>query len=118
MEFHALAFEGPDGYAKAGGIASRIGGLTQAIARAGHDAHLWFVGDPRLPPRETRERVELHRWCQWISAHHPHGVYDGEEGKRRDFSRSLPPALADHRLLRSLQQGGRAVFLAEEWHTA
>ena len=117
-QFHALAFEGPDPYARAGGIASRIGDLAREVALAGHESHLWFVGDPRLASRELRDGVELHRWCQWISAHHPAGVYDGEEGKRRDYSRSLPPALVDPRCVRSLEQGGRAVFLAEEWHTA
>lgn len=31
MPFHVLAFAGPDPYAQAGGIASRITGLTQAL---------------------------------------------------------------------------------------
>lgn len=118
LQFHALAFEGPDPYARAGGIASRIGGLSQAIGQAGFESHLWFVGDPRLPARESWGEVELHRWCQWISAHHPVGVYDGEEGKRRDFSRSLPPALCERHLHGPLERGGLAVVLAEEWHTA
>jgi len=43
-------------------------------------------------PREGRcdGRLVLHRWCQWISAYHPGGVYDGEEGKLRDFTASAP----------------------------
>lgn len=31
MQFHVLSFEGPDAYARAGGIASRVTGLTQAL---------------------------------------------------------------------------------------
>lgn len=117
MQFHLLAFEGPDDYARAGGIATRVRGLAQALADGGFDTHLWFVGDPHLPGHETRDRLHLHRWCQWISRYHPAGVYDGEEGKHRDYVRSLPPVLLQA-LLPALQAGERAVVLAEEWHTA
>jgi glycosyltransferase involved in cell wall biosynthesis len=112
-----LSFECPDPYARAGGIASRIGGLSEALAGAGLDTHLWFVGDPALPGHERRDGVWLHRWCQWISRHHPGGVYDGEEGKRADYAASLPPFLLREALLPHLRRGGRAVVLAEEWHT-
>jgi glycosyltransferase involved in cell wall biosynthesis len=117
MQFHLLSFEGPDEYARAGGIASRITGLSEALAAAGFETHLWFVGDPHLPGHETREQLRLHRWCQWISHYHPAGVYDGEEGKRADYAASLPPFLFREALLPHLQRGGRAVVLAEEWHT-
>jgi hypothetical protein len=93
VQFHVLSFEGPDTYARAGGIATRVSGLAQALADADFDTHLWFIGDPELPGHETQERLHLHRWCQWISRHHPAGVYDGEEGKRLDYARSLPPFL-------------------------
>ena len=117
MQFHILSFEGPDGYARAGGIASRITGLSEALAEAGFETHLWFVGDPHLPGHESRGQLALHRWCQWISHYHPAGVYDGEEGKRADYAASLPPFLLREVLLPHLQRGGRAVVLAEEWHT-
>jgi glycosyltransferase involved in cell wall biosynthesis len=117
MQFHLLCFEGPDEYARAGGLASRITGLSEALAAAGFETHLWFVGDPRLPGHETRGQLRLHRWCQWISHYHPAGVYDGEEGKRADYAASLPPFLLRQVLLPHLQGGGRAVVLAEEWHT-
>lgn len=117
MQFHLLAFEGPDAYAQAGGIASRITGLAQALAETGFETHLWFVGDPDLPGCETRDQLRLHRWCQWISRYHPAGVYDGEEGKRVDYVTSLPPFLFQEVLLPHLQQGNRATVLAEEWHT-
>jgi glycosyltransferase involved in cell wall biosynthesis len=76
------------------------------------------VGDPERPGHEAREALHLHRWCQWLSAHHPAGVYDGEEGKQRDFDASLPPFLLREVLAPHLRAGGRAVVLAEEWHTA
>ena len=53
-QFHLLSFEGPDGYARAGGIASRITGLSEALAEVGFETHLWFVGDPSLAGREKR----------------------------------------------------------------
>lgn len=117
-QFHILSFEGPDSYARAGGIASRVSGLSEALVDAGFDTHLWFVGDPNLPGHETHGQFRLHRWCQWISHYHPGGVYDGEEGKRADFARSLPPFLLQEVLLPSLREtGGHAVILAEEWQT-
>lgn len=118
MQFHVLSFEGPDGYARAGGIASRIDGLTRALAALGYETHLWFVGDPERAGHEQIGSLHLHRWCQWISRHHPGGVYDGEEHKRDDFVRSLPPFLLEEVLQPHLAAGGEAVILAEEWQTA
>jgi len=117
MQFHLLAFEGPDEYARAGGLASRTTGLVHALADAGFESHLWFVGDPDLPGHETHDQLRLHRWCQWLSRYHPMGVYDGEEDKQADYAASLPPFLLQEVLLPHLRRGGRAVILAEEWHT-
>jgi glycosyltransferase involved in cell wall biosynthesis len=117
MHFHILSFEGPDPYAQAGGIASRVTGLAQALAHEGFDTHLWFVGAPELPGHEVHDCLQLHRWCQWISRYHPDGVYDGEEGKYVDYATSLPPYLCQEVLLPHLTGGGKAVILAEEWHT-
>jgi glycosyltransferase involved in cell wall biosynthesis len=117
LQFHILSFEGPDSYAQAGGIASRVTGLAQALADTGLETHLWFVGDPELPGHETRDFLQLHRWCQWISRYHTAGVYDGEEGKRADYAASLPPYLCQDMLLPHLLGGGQAAILAEEWHT-
>ena len=103
MQIHILSFEGPDHYARASGLATRMTGVAQALAKAGYETHLWFVGDPDLPGHETQEQLHLHRWCQWISRYHPAGVYDGEEGKRSDYAASLPPFL--------LQETGVAVQL-------
>ncbi len=117
FSFHVLSFEGPDAYCRAGGIATRICGLSEALAESGFPTHLWFVGDPDLPGHELRGSLELHRWCQWISRYHPGGVYDGEEAKRRDYVSSLPPYLLDQVLRPALRGGQRAAIFAEEWHT-
>lgn len=114
--FHLLSFEGPDPYARAGGIATRITGLAQALAAAGGETHLWYVGDPALPGNDHDGLLQLHRWCQWISRYHPGGVYDGEDGKCRDYAASLPPVLLEQ-ILPALARGKRVVVLAEEWHT-
>jgi hypothetical protein len=117
MQFHLLSFEGPDDYARAGGVATRVTGLAQALAGAGHDTHLWFIGDPLLQGHEDRDQLHLHRWCQWIGRYHPGGVYDGEEGKRLDYAASLPPFLLEEVLAPALDAGEQVVILAEEWHT-
>jgi len=118
IQFHVLSFEGPDAYSRAGGLATRISGLTDALADADFETHLWFVGDPSLPGSEARGQLHLHRWCQWISRYHPGGVYDGEEGKRSDFASSLPPHLVREVLLpRVRDNAGQAIILADEWQT-
>jgi glycosyltransferase involved in cell wall biosynthesis len=116
--FHILSFEGPDRYSRAGGIATRITGLSEALASRDQQTHLWFVGDPALPGVERHGALALHRWCQWISEHHPGGVYDGEDAKSRDYAASLPPFLMETELRPRLEAGEHAVVLAEEWHTA
>ncbi len=117
MQFHVLSFEGPDAYSRVGGIATRVEGLTETLAAAGNDTQLWFIGDPDLPGHEFRNSVQLHRWAQWVSRHHPGGAYDGELGKSAEFARSLPPYLVDEFLMPRVRQGRRAVVLAEEWQT-
>lgn len=117
MQCHLLSFEGPDAYAEAGGLASRIKGLSNALVQAGFETHLWFVGDPQLPGYEKRAGLHLHRWCQWISQYHPIGVYDGEEGKHSDYASSLPPYLLTRVLSSALIKGESFLVMAEEWHT-
>ena len=91
MQIHLLSFEGPDPYAQAGGLGTRINGLTDTLVEQGHQVHLWFVGDPDLPGHEERDGLHLHRWCQWMSRYHRNGVYDGEQDKVNDYAKSLPP---------------------------
>jgi hypothetical protein len=117
MEFHILSFEGPDAYARAGGLASRVEGLALSLTEHGFETHLWFIGDPEAPGEEFWQGVHLHRWCQWISRQEPAGVYAGEEWKRHEYGTSLPPRLLQLQE-RRLRQGGEAVVLAEEWQTA
>lgn len=118
MQFHVLSFEGPDAYSLAGGLGTRVIGLTGALASMGHEVHLWFVGDPDLPGHETRGNLHLHRWCQWLSAKHRGGVYEADDAKSHDYNASLPPRLFHDVLAPHLRAGGRATILAEEWQTA
>jgi glycosyltransferase involved in cell wall biosynthesis len=117
VQFHVLSFEGPDAYARIGGLETRVSGLCQALTEAGHDTHLWFVGAAEAPAHERRQGVSLHRWCQWISRYHPVGVYDGEHAKVPDYASSLPPYLLAEHLRPHLLAGGHAVVMAEEWQT-
>lgn len=117
-QFHVLSFEGPDRYSRAGGLATRVEGLSETLASLGFETHLWFIGDPDLAGHEKRGLLHLHRWAQWVSRHHPGGVYDGEWGKWSETARTLPPYLAQETLFPHLRRGGRVVILAEEWQTA
>jgi hypothetical protein len=90
--FVVLSFEGPDRYSLAGGLGARVSNLSQCLGR-NYDTHLFFVGDPKCQGEEAQPdtKLTLHRWCQWISAYNPNGVYQGENEKVEDFSRSIPP---------------------------
>src|SRR5947209_2553275 len=97
-EFVVLSFEGPDPYCRAGGLGVRATELTRALAERGFTTHFYFVGDPVAPGEERLPGLSLtyHRWCQWLSRHHPAGVYDGERAKLDDFRASIPPRLLEH----------------------
>lgn len=114
-----VAFEGPDRYAFVGGLATRMNDLAAALVARGHTVRHLFVGDPTLPHLEEREdgRLVLERWSQWISSYHPKDVYDGEEGKYLDFSRTVPPRLAEV-VADNDARGERTVLLFEDWQTA
>src|SRR5207244_9265024 len=73
----------------------------------------------KLPAREQRSegRLVLERWSQWISVFHKDEVYDGEDGKWRDFSRTVPPHVADL-VAASASEVRRTVLLVEDWQTA
>ena len=118
--FVLLSFEGPDVYSMAGGLGTRVKGLSRSLARLGYPTYLYFCGDPDLPGEEALEggRLQLRRWCQWISAQHRGGVYDGEEGKVRDWNYSLPPSVVDIVIGPAVADGKRVVVLGEEWHTS
>lgn len=118
--FALLSFEGPDVYSQAGGLGVRMKGLSRSLARRGFTTYLYFFGDPDLPSEETVEGGNLHlrRWGQWISTHHRGGVYDGEEGKVRDWNYSLPPSLMERVIEPATAAGKQVVILGEEWHTS
>ena len=114
-----VAFEGPDRYSFVGGLATRMNDLAAALVDRGYTVRHLFVGDPNAPHVEERMdgRLILERWCQWISAYHPKDVYDGEDGKWRDFSRTVPPHLVDV-IAAAAARGQRTVVLFEDWQTA
>lgn len=118
--FVILSFEGPDVYSQAGGLGVRVKGLSRELARLGYQTYLYFCGDPDLPSEEDLEEGRLHyrRWCQWISALHRGGVYDGEEGKIRDWNQSLPAHVIDTVITPAVAAGAYVVLLGEEWHTS
>jgi len=118
--FVLLSFEGPDPYSRAGGLGARVSGLARALAEEGYETHLFFVGSPELAGHETAcgGKLHLHRWCQWISRYHAGGVYDGEEGKLQDWTRSLPAWLETHLLPALIDTHRPVVVIGEEWHTS
>ncbi|MCL4545633.1 MAG: glycosyltransferase family 4 protein, partial [Chloroflexi bacterium] len=101
-------------------LGTRVTELAQALAEGGFRTHLFFVGDPHLPGEEhlVDDKLIYHRWCQWLSIYHPNGVYDGEEGKLRDFSQSAPHYIVREIARPAVRSGKVLVVLAEEWHTA
>jgi glycosyltransferase involved in cell wall biosynthesis len=118
--FVILSFEGPDVYSQAGGLGVRVKGLSRALAGLGYQTYLYFCGDPDLPGSEDLEAGRLHhrRWSQWISARHRGGVYDGEDGKIRDWNSSLPASLIEDVIGPATAAGHMVVIMGEEWHTS
>jgi glycosyltransferase involved in cell wall biosynthesis len=113
-----LSFEGPDRYSSIGGLGTRETAFARALGDAEVETTLFFVGDPALPAVEAfSPGVTLRRWCQWVSAYHPYGVYDGEEGKVNEFTSSVPPFVADQIVGPARERGERVLVVAEEWQT-
>jgi hypothetical protein len=115
-----LCFEGSDPYAVAGCLGVRVDQLARTLATTGFSTHLFFVGDPALPGEEVRQggRLILHRWCQWISAYYPTGVYAGEAEKLYDFNESIPSFVKERVITPAVAKGKLVVVLGEEWQTA
>jgi len=115
-----VAFEGPDRYSFVGGLATRMNDLAQALVARGHRVRHIFMGDPHLAATEERldGNLVLERWSQWISAHHPTDVYDGEEGKRSDLTASVPAHLVEDIVAPAAADGRRVSILFEDWQTA
>ncbi|MGA8534849.1 MAG: glycosyltransferase family 4 protein [Candidatus Tumulicola sp.] len=114
-----LAFEGPDPYSLVGGLGTRVTELSAALAAAGIRTTLVFVGDPqRAAVERPADNLEYRRWCQWISAYHPGGVYDGEWGKRADFEASVPSFVVDSIVEPASQRNESVLVIAEDWQTA
>jgi glycosyltransferase involved in cell wall biosynthesis len=119
LQFVLLSFEGPDQYSLAGGLGVRMKELGLELARQGFTTHHIFVGDPNQPVRsEPLPNLTLHRWCQWLSAHYPDGVYAGEEAKLSDWNNTLPSFVTSELVRPAARAGMLTAVLAEEWHTA
>jgi glycosyltransferase involved in cell wall biosynthesis len=120
VTFLILSLEGPDPYSHAGGLGSRVDGLSKALSKMGFDTHLFFIGDPNRPGYEVINdgTMHLHRWWQWISRYHPAGVYDGEEAKLNDWNSSLPYWMVSNIISELTSSGSELVVMAEEWQTA
>jgi glycosyltransferase involved in cell wall biosynthesis len=115
-----LSFEGPDLYSLAGGLGVRVSNLAKELAFQGFTTHIFYVGDSDLPGLEYQMdgRLVLHRWCQWISKYHHLGVYDGEEGKVRDYANSVPRFICQEIAKPAAAAGKQLIVLAEDWQTA
>jgi glycosyltransferase involved in cell wall biosynthesis len=114
-----LSFEGPDPYSLVGGLGTRVTELSAALAASGIETTLLFVGDPNRPAIERpADRLTYRRWCQWISAHHPGSVYDGEWSKIPDYTRSVAPAVVDEIVRPALARGEKVLVIAEDWQTS
>lgn len=113
-----ISFEGPDRYSMVGGLGVRVTELSNALGQAGVQTDLIFVGDPKLPAIEERANVRLRRWGQWLSAHHPGGVYEGEAARIDDMRRSVPRVVASEIVAPAAQRGEQTLIVAEDWQTA
>ena len=49
MQFHILSSEGPDRHSRAGGLATRVEGVTNTLAELGYASQPWFGGIPMRP---------------------------------------------------------------------
>ncbi len=118
--FVVVSFEGSDRYSQAGGLGVRVTGLVETLADLDYETHLFFIGDPTLPGEERTRggRLVLHRWSQWISANCPGGVYDGEDAKVADVTKSLPDPLITQIIEPAVAAGRLPIVLFEEWQTA
>jgi len=118
--FIVLCFEGPDNYSMAGGLGDRVTSLTNTLAEMGFTVHHIFIGDPGMDGIEFREdgRLILYRWCQWISDSCRGGVYDGEQWKLDDYTKSAPLFVIQEIACPAIVQGKLVVILGEEWQTA
>ena len=118
--FIILCFEGPDNYSMAGGLGDKITCLTNTLADMGFTVHHIFIGDPGMDGIEFRKdgKLVLHRWCQWISESHRGGVYDGEQWKLDDYTKSAPLFVVQEIVGPAISQGKLVVILGEEWQTA
>ena len=98
-QFHMLSFEGPDCMRAAGGVATRVVGLAEALASRGFDTHLWFVGDPAAPGSRAARSTDPSPLVPVDQS--PRASRGVSETRRKGtrFAASLPPILVREVLL-------------------
>lgn len=117
-EFLWISMEGFDPYSQVGGLATRVTGLTSALAAHGFPTWCSFCGDPALPfeqPHQTH--LTLIRFAQHLNRQYPEGVYAGETVKARHLEQWLPEWATHHIIRPALARGRRVIVVAEEWQT-
>ncbi len=116
--FCLVSFEGPDDYARVGGLAERVSNLARELAGGGYETHLVFFGDPQRPAvQRVFEHLTLHRWAQWLSAGCPGGVYQAETARRAELANSLPAYLLEQIVRPMVRARFTPVIVAAEWQT-
>jgi hypothetical protein len=113
-----VSFEGPDDYARVGGLAERVARVAGELADAGYETHLVYFGDPQRPSVQRIDgHLTVHRWAQQLSARHPGGVYAAEDARRAELAGSLPGYLMDNMIRPLVRARFTPVILATEWQT-
>jgi hypothetical protein len=113
-----VSFEGPDDYARVGGLAERVARVAGELADAGYETHLVYFGDPQRPSVERIDgHLTVHRWAQQLSARHLGGVYTAEDERRAELAGSLPGYLMDNMIRPLVRARFTPVILATEWQT-
>jgi glycosyltransferase involved in cell wall biosynthesis len=117
--FAFVSLEGPDKYSMAGGLGVRVTELSEALAQAGFETHLFFIGDPDAQDQQVMEDGRrFWRACQPIAARYVAGVYEGIDEKLAEFERAIPPLLLNKVARPVMAAGKLLVVLGEDWHTA
>lgn len=118
--FALLSFEGPDRYSTVGGLGIRMTELSRILAEYKYETHFFYIGDPyaQYGIEVVYGCLSLHRWCQWVSADFPGGLYDGEDRKITEWNRSVPDYVVEKIVVPAASDGKLTVIMAEDWHTA
>lgn len=110
-----LSFEGPDLYARIGGLAVRVIELGRAFAQLGATVDTFFISDQK-EPEFVLDGVCYHRCCTDISLERGLGVYSDEARKVLAFREEVIPKV-EALIEKALEEGRLPVVLGEDWQT-